>query len=184
MSNITTAFIYLIIIKLLKKKYLLFFMKKVVLFFSLFFCVNIFAGELIFNISGNKTATEFKNCYWVDKMANHADWIGITIISTEVNNDLNKQLIIYLPSYNGAGKYQLEGTRDFAIGKVKNAAYYQGQTFSVAPEELEKSYVNITKDANGMISGVFHIVVYSEGKMERGQKLILDGKFTDVAKLK
>lgn len=107
---------------------------------------------------------------------------GIAIESNGAANNLT----LYLKGYTGAGTYNLSGTEHTVWSASTNAVFSEDLAYApywVNPESPNGSYVEITKDDNNLISGIYKITVYFEGDSSN-EPLNLEGEFTDVPKHK
>ncbi|GEM_PF-3049545 len=109
--------------------------------------------------------------YWHNRFLDDPPWQGLWLRALGDEGDDRPGgwvFFIYLPDYSGPKNYLLQGisTKE-QVAKVPNAAYYGVTQRWVAPEESERSYVNITKDEGKdkrrKISGNFRVILHTTG---------------------
>ena len=118
-----------------------------------------------------------RSAYWVNQTtrldyerreAITEDLDGIVIVSEALKDNI----AIYVIGYDGAGRYELNGSEDGILISDTNATYSDDVArwgHWIDPENTGGSYVEISESNDGVISGKFEIHVYYEGN-----------KFSDV----
>ena len=114
------------------------------------------------------------------RKVNREKYSGIILVSSFGKG----YLTFYLPRYDGQRKYVLRGSKREALSDKSNAVYLQGDRFWVSSESPAVSFIQITSDSDGKLSGTYDVTVYHEGHARYGgelkQGVRLKGAFTDL----
>lgn len=105
---------------------------------------------------------------------------GIAISSTATKDNVT----LFIKGYKGVGKYNLKGTSDNVFSSDLNAVYSDDVArwaHWVSPQKTNGSYIQITSDKGGLISGIYKITTYYEGK-SKNNPVKLEGVFKNIPK--
>lgn len=171
-----------------------------VLFLSISFINSTAFADSLFSICGEgmTECSEDSQATWDDKLSkiNYSteseeliDYDGIAIDSQNGGPEdrpsweCASTMTIYLKGYKGIGKYTLEGTEDTVWSSKSNAVYGNSACapYWISPQNTNGSYVEVTKDQDGLISGNYKITTYLDGQSSN-TPLNREGEFTDIPK--
>jgi hypothetical protein len=122
--------------------------------------------------------------YWDDHVIDgttHArvPYPGLVLHS---EGEFNIGITLFIMGYKGPGKYPITGTQDIYTdaNRSSNVFYSNMGLLVVDPANSAGSFVEVTEDAGGLISGTYRAdVAYPIGKDPR---MTLSGTFTKVEK--
>jgi hypothetical protein len=127
--------------------------------------------------------------YWLDKLYRtnpetgeneQYQYRGIAIVSQSLSNNV----YLFLKGYNLPGKYELVGTPNDDYAEKRNALITDDMTgtpMKVSQDAPGNSYVEITSDANGKVSGKYRVSVRIDGN-KKYDPIEVHGEFKDVPK--
>ena len=128
------------------------------------------------------------NFHIVDDVGNAGEHSQIAVTSDGtpyiLYENTNDNMILFVKGYKGPGKYTLKGTGNDEFAAQPNALYsddISGAPVHIAPEKPENSFVEITRDSNGVISGHYRVTVRLDGKASNNG-IKLNGEFSGVQK--
>ncbi len=140
---------------------------------------TICAGNCITDTSPFWTSTLYKMNHQTGQNESYK-YDGIAIVA----NSTNDNLILFVKGYKGPGKYELLGAGSDEFASKPNALYSDdvtGTPIHIAPEKPENSYVEITEDKSGSISGNYRVTVRIDGK-SKYDGIKLNGEFSGIQK--
>ena len=141
------------------------------------------------SVVSNDCATDAK-ANWIDELTSRNyetrqieknKYDGIVLVS----DSLHDNMVIFLKGYKGVGRYTIKGTVNGDYSTKTNAVYSDdvaGWAHWVSPDNRNGSYVQVTKDKGGLISGHYKVTVYYEGNSKRNKPVKFKGTFANLKK--
>lgn len=127
--------------------------------------------------------------FWVNETVRR-DYESRTLVSEPLDGivitseSLKDNISLYLIGYDGLGRYELKGTPDGRLVANTNALYSDDVAqwaYWIDPSNSGGSFVEVTDDSDGLLSGSYSIQVYYEGKHSAANEpVVFSGKFTAV----